>query len=492
MEALLMSTTVGIADRILLLQEATETPQHVAALGTFALPPDAPDDYVRRLVASFRAARTFAPPFNYRLRHPKLRAIAPAIEVLADEAIDLDFHFRHSALPKPGDERELGVLISRLHSRALDLSKPLWEAHLIEGLDGNRFAFYFKVHHAVMDGVGGSRRLQRMLSTDPTDTAVRPLWTIGPSASSTAQADRADRAIAGRLLDAARGTRSAVGTAAGLGRAAGGLLKDAVLPDEEAVATPYKVPGSPLNGAIGQQRRVATQAFEFERVRAVADRAGVTINDVFLAICAGGLRRYLDELDALPSTGLVAGTPISVRGGAGDNANNAFTMAVMKLFTDVRDPLQRITAIHRSSTRTKKSMSGLPKPVAENYGALFMTPFVAQQLVGLGGHFRPPFNLAISNVPGPLDTQYLAGSELEAMYPVGLLFRGTRLLIASLTISGRMCLGFTGDRDHLAHLQRLAVYTGEALDELEAALANRSAPRTERKPATAAVVAARN
>jgi WS/DGAT/MGAT family acyltransferase len=225
---------------------------------------------------------------------------------------------------------------------------------------------------------------------------------------------------------------------------------------------------------------VATQAIEFARARDVADRADVTINDVFLAICAGGLRRYLQELVAPPESGLVAGTPVSVRLGEGDSANNAFTMATMKLYTDIDDPVKRINAINRSSTVTKQSMRGLSKAIAEHYGALFMGPFILQNLVGLGGRLKPPYNVIVSNVPGSLETQYLAGSRMEAMYPFALLYHGMGLFIASLTASGTMGLGFIGDRDGLPHLQRLAVYTGEALDELDAALPAKAAGRRRR------------
>jgi diacylglycerol O-acyltransferase / wax synthase len=469
-----MPANIGLADRIFLLQESNHTPQHVAVLGTFAKPPGITPDYVIGLVASLRAARTFAPPFNYRLRNPGLKAIVPAFVELADDQIDLDFHFRHSAVPQPGGERELDALVSRLHSSPLDMSKPLWEAHLIEGLERNRFGFYFKIHHALIDGVGGARRLEQMLSTDPTDDKLRPLWTTVPH---TPTRRREARSLPARVGGLAGGVWSHTRAAAGLGRAAGGLVKDSILPTDEAIATPYRARGTILNGPIGQHRRVATQEFEFDRLHAVADRADVTVNDVFLAVCAGGLRRYILELESLPDSGLTAGTPVSVRVGSGDDAANAFTMATMKLYTQIADPVERLAAIHRSSSRTKRSMQRLAKPVAENFGALFMTPFLAGNLVGLGGRVRPPFNLIVSNVPGPLEPRYLAGSTLEAMYPLGLGYHGMRLFIAGLTVSGTMSIGFVGDRDTLPHLERLAVYTGAAFDELEQALARRRARR---------------
>jgi WS/DGAT/MGAT family acyltransferase len=170
-----------LADRLFLTADSNETPQHVAALGIFSPPEGAPDDFVGQLAERFRAIRTFAAPFNYRLTHPRLKSVAPGWLELADDGVDLDYHFRHNALPRPGGQRELGQLVSRLHSRALDPNRPLWDIHLIDGLDDGRFALYFKVHHALMDGVGGIRRLRRMLSTDPDDATVRALWTIGPS-----------------------------------------------------------------------------------------------------------------------------------------------------------------------------------------------------------------------------------------------------------------------------------------------------------------------
>jgi diacylglycerol O-acyltransferase / wax synthase len=474
-----MPANLGLADRIFLLQESNHTPQHVAVLGTFTPPPGAAPDYLAGLVATLRAARTFAPPFNHRLRNPGLKAVAPAFIELADDQIDLDFHFRHSALPQPGGERELEALVSRLHSSALDMSKPLWEAHLIEGLERNRFGFYLKIHHALIDGVGGARRLQQMLSTDPADDTLRPLWMATPSRSPRQRGRRSLPARVGGLAGDVWGHTRA---AAGLGRAAGGLVKDSILPADEAIAGPYRAPGTLLNGPIGQHRRVAMEAFEFDRVRAVADRADVTVNDVFLTVCAGGLRRYLLELQSLPESGLTAGTPISVRVGSDDDAANAFTMATMKLYTQIATPVERLAAIHRTSSRTKRSMQRLSKPVAENFGALFMTPFLAGSLVGLGGRVRPPFNLIVSNIPGPLEPRYLAGSKLEAMYPLGLGYHGMRLFIAGLTVSGTLSIGFAGDRDTLPHLERLAAYTGTAFDELEHALA-RHPTRRRRPPA---------
>jgi diacylglycerol O-acyltransferase len=467
-----MTSKLGLADRIFLMQEAPQTPQHVAALAVFTVPDNAPADYVERLSERFQAARTFATPFQRVLRHPSLKSVAPSFVDLGDVQIDLDYHFRHNALPSPGGERKLGILVSRLHSRPLDLSRPLWEVHLIEGLAGRRFAIYIKLHHSLVDGIGGARLMTKMLTTDPSDNELRPPWTIDRAPSGRSKTD-------GPALPRPAGPRFE--TARGLISRTARLARDAVSRTNPDIATPYLIPDSILNGRVSQQRRVATQVVDFERVRDLARRADVTINDVFLAICSAGLRRYLTEVGELPELGMVAGTPVSVRVGSGDSASNAFTIVTMNLATELDDPVERLRAINRSSSLTKESLVGMNKKAAISYGALTFAPYVAQGLTGLGGRMKPPHNLVVSNVPGPLETQYLAGSRLEMLAPLGLLSHGQGLFIAAFTISGKVCLGFVGDRDSLPHLQHLAVYTGEALDELEKAIQRTTVRRLKAK-----------
>ena len=135
--------------------ETNRTPMHVGVLATFAMPDDAGPSYLEDLVTRWRSVRTFQPPFNYRLRG----TLVPRWQTLEDDEIDLDYHFRHSAVPSPGGQRELGVLVSRLHSQRMDRRYPLWECHVIEGVSEGRWSMYMKVHHSQIDGVGGVRLL---------------------------------------------------------------------------------------------------------------------------------------------------------------------------------------------------------------------------------------------------------------------------------------------------------------------------------------------
>src|ERR1043166_3415692 len=163
--------------------ESHETPMHVGNLQIFSLPEDADEDFLRGLVAQMKEARDFAPPWNLKLPGPVIGKFA--LYWKTDNDVDLDYHVRHSALPRPGGERELGVLISRLHSHPLDFNRPLWECHVIEGLEDDRWALYTKMHHSLIAGVSGMRLLQRTLSTDPNDVDMPPPWTVKPARRST-------------------------------------------------------------------------------------------------------------------------------------------------------------------------------------------------------------------------------------------------------------------------------------------------------------------
>src|SRR5450631_252785 len=164
-------------DAVWLALESRDTPMHVGALFQFTLPPDAPADYLKQEFERMREPQTIPPPWNLKLvEGPLLGPRVPLMREIRD--VDLDYHVRHSALPHPGGQRELGILVSRLHSNELDLHRPLWEVHLIEGLEDNRFAMYTKMHHSLIDGVSGMRLIMRAFSTDPDRRGMPAFWTV--------------------------------------------------------------------------------------------------------------------------------------------------------------------------------------------------------------------------------------------------------------------------------------------------------------------------
>lgn len=450
-------------DAAWLLVEKPEQPVHVACLAICTKPEGAPRGYLRDWVDRWRECRRFAPPFNYRYRP----GVVPMWEVLDDDEIDLEYHLRHSALPEPGGERELGVLVSRLHSHRLDRRRPLWECHVIEGLEHGRFALYVKMHHSQVDGVGGIRMVQRSFTADAAERNLPPIWSVGMGGRAESDGEAKERrphkspgAVVREQLD----------TLQPLGKALLGLLRESRGEGDTDAAVPFMAPKTTFNGRIHGPRRFATQHYELARIKRLAKRGGVTVNDVFVAICAAALRRYMIERHELPAETLTAGLPMSVRP-AGDAAvGNAFSMIFAKLHTDIRDPLERLEAISRSARAAKARIEQLPRAAVNHYTMLSMGPYMLQLMLGLGGYSRPLSNIVISNVPGPADTLYFNGARVEEFYPISLLFNGQALNISVVSYAGQFNLGFTGCRDSLPSMQRLAVYTGEALEELEKAL----------------------
>jgi WS/DGAT/MGAT family acyltransferase len=459
-----------------LVLERAESPAHVACLAECTPPDDAPGTFVADLVAGWRAHRTFAKPFN---RRPRLLPV-PVWDVLHDDEVDLDYHFRHSALPAPGGGRELGILVSRLHSHALDRRRPLWELHIIEGLGDGRFAMYLKVHHSLMDGVAGIRMLGRALSADRDARDHPPIWALGssiarPQAPPAPMAEaRVLRSGVGRVLAtpvrSVRGLhRTAVG-GRGIARLAATQVVGGLRPRDRDVAIPFVAPMSPLNGCIHGPRRFATQHYSLERLRALSKDAGVTINDVLLGVCSGALRRYLTEIDALPDRSLTATLPVSVRLEADESGGNAITFIHARLATDVEQPAPRLQRIAASTRHAKSVLGRLPRDAMNAYTMLLMAPYMTQLAVGLGGRTTPMHNVVVSNVPGPRQPRYIEGARVDQLYPLSVLFNGQALNVTVISYAGTMCIGFTGCRDSLPSMQRIAVFSGDSLEELERAV----------------------
>jgi WS/DGAT/MGAT family acyltransferase len=434
----------------------------------FTLPDDAPADYLQQTFERMRSVQTVPPPWNLRLvEGPLLGPRLPLMREIHD--VDLDYHVRHSALPHPGGQRELGVLVSRLHSNQLDLHRPLWEVHLIEGLEGNRFAMYSKTHHSLIDGVSGMRLIMRALSTDPRRRDMAPFWTVGAGPrSAPARAADGHTGLLGDALGLVRETAASVG---GLSRAAFDLARAAV--DDSPLQAPYRAPDSVLGGHLGGQRRFATQQYDLELVRALARKADCTLNDIVLYLSGSALRRYLAEHARVPERPLTAGIPVNLREAGDQSLGTVVGMIVAELGTNIADPRERLDAIKRSTTEAKRHLRDLPSAARTSYTLLINGPYIAGLIAGLGSHAPIPFNVGISNVPGPAEPLYFNGSRLDALFPLSLLLHGNALNITCVSYAGTLNFGFTGARDTLPHLQRLAVYMGEALEEIRRVLLGR-------------------
>ena len=452
---------LGVIDALFLAAETRESMMHVGGLLVFTPPADAPSGFLRAVADGLRDQPAVQAPWNLELRRPEMLK-NPLNNWVEDKNFDLDYHVRRSALPAPGVERELGILISRLHGIQMDFHRPLWEVHFIEGLEGGRFAMYFKVHHALLDGYTGMRMLAASLSSDG-DERGAPLFFARPPRTRLAGAGAAAAPTLAALFDALRGQAGAMRD---VGRAIARVVRASRAKDRALVA-PLSAPRSIINRRISRNRRFATQQLDFERVRRVAKSSGGTLNDVILALSGAALRRLLVELGELPAKPLIAMLPVNVRPKDDPGGGNAVAAILASLATDVEDPAERLQAIIESTRRAKEQLQGMSRGAILQYSALLMAPLSFQLSTGTGGRTKPAFNVVISNVPGPEKPLYFNGARLEALYAASIPFHGYGLNITITSYAGTLNFGFTGCRDTVPHLQRLAVYSREALEELE-------------------------
>jgi diacylglycerol O-acyltransferase / wax synthase len=448
-------------ERSFLAAEGRDVMMHVGALLEFSPPSSGPTDILRQLRDELGRSTPIEPPWNLKLRHPDLLA-SPLQGWVADEDFEVEYHVRRSALASPGDERELGILVSRLHGTPLDLHHPPWEAHYIEGLAGGRMAIYFKIHHALLDGYTGMRLLARSFSTDPDDLHT-PFFFARPQGGSSAPPRDAQAPTLDALLSAVRGQADATRD---VGRGLLNLVR-AIRDDDRDLVAPLQAPKSILNQRITRTRRFATQVIDIARVKRIASVAGGTVNDVILAVCASGLRRFLSERDALPDRPLVAMVPVNVRPKDDPGGGNAVGAILVSLATDVADPNERLRAIIASTRRGKEALQGMSRNGIQQFSTVVLAPLALTLLPAAVGRVRPAFNVVVSNVPGPEAPLYFRGWRLDEMYPLSIPFHGYGLNITIQSYVGSLNFGFTGCRDTLPHLQRLAVQSGESVAELE-------------------------
>ena len=455
---------------LFLLAESREHPMHVGGLQLFRPPEGAQSHDVMALFTSALAESEVAPLFCKRARRSLTTLGQWGWDV--DRRFDIDHHVRRNALPRPARVRELLTLCSRLHSTLLDRHRPLWELHLIEGLADGRFAAYFKTHHALADGVSALRILGRMLSEDPDERGMPPFWSPRGPAPAASAPGGPRRAPAALLRDAL----GLAGEVAGLAPALGRTLARAA--NEQGGNLSFAAPRSMLNVPVTGARRFAAQSWPIERIRQAGKAADATVNDVVLAMCSGALRSYLRSHGALPDAPLIAMVPVSLHRDAaaadgrapGDGGGNAVGAVMCNLGTHLADAAERLSTVHRSMLDGKQAMQEMSPLQILAMSALGISPLGIYPLLHLDGRARPPFNLVISNVPGPRTPRYWNGARLDGLYPLSIVLDGQALNITVTSYSDRIAFGLTGCRRSVPHLQRLLAHLDEELDALELAV----------------------
>ncbi len=480
-------------DSAFLHLETAEMPMHVGSLHRYQLPEGYKGNWYEDVKAHLAKRLHLAPVFTRKLANMPFDLANPVW--IEDDDIDLDYHIRHTVLPRPGTQAQLEALAARLHSSLLDRSRPLWEFYVIEGLADGTMGFYTKVHHAAIDGQAGVALGNAMLDITPTPRAVKSprvrrshqyqlgvAELLGAAASNTVRQVRMIGALlwplAKTLVSSARESwaerRSR--TAEQSATAKGSLWKLA--------------PPTPFNVSITNQRAFAGLTLPLDEAKRIGKAHGASINDVVLWLCSTALRAYLAESRELPDKSLVAGVPVSLRAEGDTRMNNQVTMSLIDLGTQLDDPLQRLRAIQAETASMKNQLGTFSALIPTDFPSLG-APWLLSGLVSLYGRSKLAdririSNVAISNVPGAQVPLYLAGAKMLDYYPVSIVIHGVALNITVQSYMGQLCFGLISCRRALPDVRDVALQMQRAFETLK----QLPLPDTAKAPAKALAAAA--
>jgi diacylglycerol O-acyltransferase / wax synthase len=477
---------IDLADASFLLMEKRQTPMHVGGVNLFTVPEGVNErEFLAGQLAVLHSAEEFRKPFGDYATTGRAGPLGP-LYWERDDKLDLDYHIRHSALPRPGRYRELFALVSRLHGSLLDRNRPLWEVHLIEGLRNRQFALYMKMHHAAIDGIGGMHLTQAMCSTrksarvkdSPLSLAAYERYKAekyGNRAPRVTPRRRELRAVAEALKEQFQTTENLLAALTKFGSAFFGRAGSLAVPW-------HQVPRTSFNTKVTGARRFVAQSWDLKRVKALCKALDGTLNDIVLAMCAGALRRYLLALNELPDHSLKAMAPVSLREEGDVDSANAVGFITADLATNISGPEQRLRAIQASMGAGKALLQSLSAREASIFMQLTQAPALLTSVLGLADRF-PAFSTVVSNVPGPRKPLYWNGASLDGIYPASIVFDGFAMNITLVSYNNSLDFGIIADRRSVPHVQRVIDYLEDALVELEevAGLRAQSTAKPSRK-----------
>lgn len=471
-------------DAALLFTETPNAPMHIGSVGIFD-PSTAPDGIVRfkRIIQTAMERAHLAPYLRQRLVEVPFNADFPYW--VRDETFDPEFHIRHIALPKPGDWRQLCIQVARLHARALDRARPLWELYVIEGLDNVKgippgcFALVTKLHHAAIDGVTSQAIATAMCDATPEIRKVEG-----------AEDWRADKPPTPHELTAMaieRGLTRPLRYLEFLQNSIPTWSKAIEAAVSGALTPPPTVPRTRFNRVVSPHRVFEGVTFPLEEIKKIKNEFGGTVNDVVLAICAGALRKYLLEKDELPDTNLVSMCPINVRdpNTTASGGNQVVSMSV-PLHTTMENPHDRLRAITVSTREAKeytnavgaKSMVEMAEFVPMELGVLGARVAAEQ---GLANFATPEFNTVITNVPGSPVPFYSNGAKHIRGWGTGPCVDGNGLFHSVGSYCGELNIGVTCCRVMMPDPSHYAELLEESFAELQQKPATSKKKRKKKK-----------
>ena len=424
---------LSFQDAFFLRAESPNCPFHVASLMILSPPPKASADYFRKLAQSLGQLNELWPVFGRRLKDPDNQRSLYWIEA---EDYDPNDHVLHYRLPKKGNLEDLLTLTARAHEQVLDRTRPLWQVHLIEGLPGKKFAIYFKVHHALVDGVGGLKMIREMFSTNPEAHLQHQI--DSPKERHTHDKGSLTEAFKHSLdvvLKQSRAVSEASNMLLGMGL-------DSLLGKKDRPQIPFSAPRSLFNQCLDTRRRFIVTELPINTLHEIGKHHGGTINDVLVAICGSALREYLLDVCALPKRSLDAGLPVSIKG-VNQAEGNQLSFIICPFATDEKDPVKRLRLIIKATRKAKWELAHMSAEGNEDLATMTMIPFLLLSLTHTSQRVPPVFNAIVSNVPGSKEQLFFEGAKLESLYPLSIVTDGMGLNITAISYADKLCLGLT-------------------------------------------------
>jgi diacylglycerol O-acyltransferase / wax synthase len=471
---------LSFLDQSFLHLESQTQPMHVAGVGIYEAGPLRKDDGgidVDRVREYLESRLHCIPRYRQVLAFTPLENRPVWVD---DQHFSIHYHVRHSALPRPGDERQLKRLSARIMSQRLDRSRPLWEMWVVEGLaGGDRFAIIAKVHHAMVDGVSSVDLLTVMLSPEPaTPFEPGPRWIPRPSPTPFelfgAEARRRLKAPFEAALDLRHTVDRLEDPRSG--------LQTALRATQSAISGMTRRPSkTPLNQPIGPHRRFDWTKMSLAEVKAVRHALGGSLNDVVLATVSGGVRRFLEGRHINVETlDFRVMAPVSMRAQSERGTlGNKVSAWMVDLPLSERDPARAIAKIRGTTEKLKSSGDAMGAEMLTR--AVSWTP---STLLSVGARLMTralPFNLVVTNVPGPQIPIYLLGARMLENYGLVPLTDYLGLGIVLFSYDGTLTWGFNGDWDLLPDLHEFVVAIEESFAELQRA-AQPATVRGEARP----------
>lgn len=457
-------------DAMFIHQEARRTPMHISPLMIYD-PSTAPGKHVRfkDILATFERNLHKSTVFRRKLVRVPMNLDQPYW--VEDSHFDLEFHVRHIALPKPGDWRQFCILAARLHSRGLDMTRPLWEAYVIEGLDDveglpkGSFAIMLKIHHSAIDGVSGAEIINAIHALNPggDESDAEDDW----------QSEASPTTIKMLSRSYVNSWRRPVKLIDSVGHLIPRIYK---LRNRDKGDNAEKKVRTRFNGQVSSFRVSDAFRMDLAEIKSIkAAVAGATVNDVVVSIVGGALRRYLLDKDELPSVSLAATTPISVRTddqkGSGGNRVSAM---MMTLGTDIEDPVERLLTVHKAAVESKaysnalgaESMTDIAQGLSAQVASLGVR---AASMLALMPNSPIPAHVLVSNVPGPQVPLYMSGARLHTLLGLGPVMDNMGLFHAVMSYNGSISIMFVACREMLPDPEFYAECIEKAFNELKQA-----------------------